>query len=128
MFIAMNRFQVRKGCEADFEAVWREREVHIDRVPGFVSFRLLKGPERDDHVLYASHVVWASRADFEAWTRSEEFRAAHRNAGKGPSLTLGHPVFEGFEVLLALEGSSRPGDVADAAETSRETDSTRSAH
>ena len=124
MFIAMNRFQVRKGCEADFETVWREREVHIDGVPGFVSFRLLRGPERDDHVLYASHVVWAGRGDFEAWTRSEEFRAAHRNAGKGPSLTLGHPVLEGFEVLLAIEGSSRPG--ADA--TSRDSASTRTAH
>jgi heme-degrading monooxygenase HmoA len=126
MFIAMNRFKVRKGAEQDFEQVWLTRDSHLKEVPGFVAFHLLKGPERDDHVLYASHVVWASRADFEAWTRSEEFRAAHRNAGKGPSLTLGHPVFEGFEVLLALEGASRPGVVAD--ETSREVASNRSAH
>ena len=34
MFIAMNRFQVKKECTADFEALWRDREVHIDKLPG----------------------------------------------------------------------------------------------
>ncbi len=103
MYIAMNRFQVKKESTADFETVWRDREVHIDKLPGFVSFHLLRGPEREDHVLYSSHVVWQSKADFEAWTQSEAFRLSHRNAGKGPALTLGHPVFEGFEVLQTLD-------------------------
>jgi hypothetical protein len=31
----------------------------------------------EDHTLYASHTVWESRAAFEAWTKSEAFRAAH---------------------------------------------------
>ncbi|WP_448951318.1 antibiotic biosynthesis monooxygenase family protein [Labrys neptuniae] len=103
MYIAMNRFQVKTESTADFETVWRDREVYIDKLPGFVSFHLLRGPEREDHVLYSSHVVWRSKADFEAWTQSEAFRLSHRNAGKGPALTLGHPVFEGFEVLQTLE-------------------------
>ena len=54
MFIAMNRFKVRKGSELDFEQVWLTRETHLDGVPGFVAFHLLKGPERDDHAVYAS--------------------------------------------------------------------------
>ncbi|HWB47906.1 MAG TPA: antibiotic biosynthesis monooxygenase [Stellaceae bacterium] len=99
MFIAMNRFQVRKGEEAAFETRWRERDSHLHTVAGFVEFHLLKGPEREDHVLYASHTVWRSRDDFAAWTRSEAFRAAHRDAGQGRSLTLSHPEFEGFEVV-----------------------------
>ncbi len=102
MFIAMNRFKVRKGEESAFEARWLERDSHIRAVPGFVEFHLLKGPERDDHVLYASHTVWRSYADFEAWTRSEAFRAAHRDAGQGRSLTISHPEFEGFEVLQVV--------------------------
>ena len=53
MYIAMNRFSVRRGSEADFEAVWLGRDSHLDRVPGFVEFHLLKGPAREDHVLYA---------------------------------------------------------------------------
>ncbi len=102
MFIAMNRFQVRKDSTAAFENVWLSRESHLDRVPGFVEFHLLRGPERDDHVLYASHTVWASREAFTAWTQSKHFRAAHRNAGDNKPLYLGHPEFEGFEVLQTV--------------------------
>ena len=104
MFVAMNRFAVRKGSEAAFEAVWLGRDTHLEAVPGFVEFHLLKGPERDDHVLYASHSIWRSRAAFEAWTRSEAFRAAHRNAGDNKGLYLGHPDFEGFDVLQTVGG------------------------
>ena len=99
MFIAMNRFQVCRGEEAAFEAVWLGRDIHIDRVPGFLAFHLLRGPEREDHTLYSSHTVWTSRAAFEDWTRSEAFRAAHRDAGSGKRLYLGHPQFEGFETI-----------------------------
>jgi heme-degrading monooxygenase HmoA len=98
MFIAMNRFRVTKGSEAAFEHVWLSRDSHLDKVPGFVEFHLLKGPEAEDHTLYASHTIWASRAAFEAWTQSEAFRAAHRDAGDHKPLYLGHPHFEGFDV------------------------------
>jgi heme-degrading monooxygenase HmoA len=62
----------------------------------------LCGPERDDHVLYASHADWESRDAFTAWTQSEHFRASHRNAGDNKPLCLGHPEFEGFEVLQTV--------------------------
>lgn len=102
MYIAMNRFRVAKGSEADFEAVWLGRDSHLGGVPGFVEFHLLKGPEREDHVLYASHTIWRSREDFEAWTRSEAFRKAHAGAGGNKPLYLDHPRFEGFEILQTV--------------------------
>jgi heme-degrading monooxygenase HmoA len=43
MFIAMNRFRVAKGSEAAFEQVWMSRDSHLEKVPGFVEFHLLKG-------------------------------------------------------------------------------------
>jgi heme-degrading monooxygenase HmoA len=98
MFIAMNRFRVFKGREAAFEDMWFARDTYLDAVPGFVGFRLLRGPEAEDHTLYATHTVWASPAAFEAWTRSDAFQAAHRRAGEYKPLYLGHPQFEGFEV------------------------------
>jgi len=103
MFIAMNRFKVRKGNETDFEARWLNRDSHLNTVPGFIEFHLLKGPEREDHVLYASHTIWASQDAFEAWTRSEAFRAAHRDAGQNKPLTLSHPEFEGFAVIQTVK-------------------------
>lgn len=99
MFIAMNRFKVAHGSEADFEAVWKNRETHLSEVPGFIEFHLLKGPVREDHVLYSSHTVFRSEADFEAWTKSEAFRKAHSDAGSRKPLYIGRPEFEGFEVI-----------------------------
>ncbi|QGZ66786.1 antibiotic biosynthesis monooxygenase family protein [Paraburkholderia acidisoli] len=106
MYIAMNRFKVAPGSESAFEEVWAKRDTHLREVPGFIEFHLLKGPQRDDHVLYASHTIWASHADFEAWTRSEQFRAAHRNAGntgENRPVYLSHPEFEGFEVVQTVK-------------------------
>ena len=104
MFIAMNRFRVMKGCEAAFEHVWLSRESHLEKVPGFIEFHLLKGPQAEDHTLYASHSMWKDRAAFEAWTRSEAFRAAHHRAGENKPLYLGHPQFEGFDVCPTING------------------------
>ena len=106
-YIAMNRFKVLKDQADAFEAVWLGRTSRLDELPGFIEFHLLKGPEHDDYILYASHTVWASQADFIAWTKSEQFRAAHAQAGEGKSKTLGHPEFEGFEVIQTVASPRR---------------------
>lgn len=103
MFIAMNRFRIAKGKEAEFERIWRERDSHLNEVPGFVEFALLKGPEHDDHTLYASHTVWRSAEDFQAWTTSDAFRKAHAGAGSSRDVYLGPPQFEGFEAVQVLK-------------------------
>ncbi|HEX3182275.1 MAG TPA: antibiotic biosynthesis monooxygenase [Beijerinckiaceae bacterium] len=105
MYIAMNRFKVIKGEEQAFEQVWLSRETHLESIPGFIEFHLLRGPEYEDHRLYSSHSVWASEAAFTAWTKSEAFRAAHRSAGDNKPLYLGHPQFEGFEVLQTVDAA-----------------------
>ena len=100
MFIAMNRFLIALGREIDFENLWRKRESYLASVTGFREFHLLRGSAQDDGTLYASHSVWESREAFEAWTNSDSFRNAHAQ-GKAPEGTyLGHPQFEGFEVVL----------------------------
>jgi heme-degrading monooxygenase HmoA len=112
MYIAMNRFKVLKGAESAFENVWLSRDSRLDRVPGFIEFHLLRGSERDDHVLYSSHTVWASKDAFTAWTQSEHFRAAHRDAGVNKPLYLGHPEFEGFEVIQTVRNPHARGHAA----------------
>jgi heme-degrading monooxygenase HmoA len=100
MFIAMNRFRIAPGAEETFEKLWRERDSYLDVVPGFREFRLLRGPSDEACTLYASHTVWESREAFEAWTKSESFVKAHQQARAPQGTYLGHPVFEGFEVIL----------------------------
>jgi heme-degrading monooxygenase HmoA len=103
MYIAMNRFKVAPGSEAAFEHLWTSRDSHLREVPGFVEFHLLRGPQKEDHVLYSSHTIWSDHGSFEAWTRSEAFRAAHANAGDNRGMYLGHPEFEGFSVVQTVK-------------------------
>lgn len=100
MFIAMNRFRIASGREEDFEELWRRRESHLDGVEGFRGFHLLRGPEIEGGTLFASHSTWESPEAFRAWTESEAFRRAHAQARAPEGTYLGHPEFEGFEVVL----------------------------
>ena len=100
MYIAMNRFRIARGREEAFEELWRKRDSHLDEVPGFQQFHLLRGPSSDEETLYASHSVWESAEAFEAWTESESFKKAHAQARAPQGTYLGHPNFEGFEVIL----------------------------
>lgn len=104
MFIAMNRFRIKKGREAEFERIWSERDSHLEGVPGFVAFHLLRGPEEEDHTLYASHTVWESEETFADWTRSDAFRKAHAQAGtRTREVYLGPPRFEGFTAVQEIK-------------------------
>ena len=100
MFIAMNRFKIVLNKEQDFEDIWKNRETHLDDVPRFIKFHLVKGKSQETHTLYASHSTWNSRGAFEAWTRSEAFRLAHNEGGQHSDIYLDHPEFEGFEVVI----------------------------
>jgi heme-degrading monooxygenase HmoA len=104
MFVAMNRFKVERGSEDEFESIWKNRDSRLHEMAGFESFYLLRGPvnEAEGYTLYTSHTIWTTKADFEAWTKSQNFRDAHRNAGSNRTLYKGPPTFEGFE---SVEGA-----------------------
>ncbi len=80
--------------------MWRKRDSHLNDVPGFREFHLLRGPTDAEATLFASHSLWDSRSCFEAWTESDAFRQAHAQAHAPEGTYLGHPIFEGFEVLM----------------------------
>ena len=103
MYIAMNRFKINKGNEAEFETIWRERESRLKELPGFIEFHLLKcDTDKDESTsLYSSHAIWQEREDFINWTKSEQFRDAHKGAGERRHIFAGPPHFEGFEVVLS---------------------------
>ena len=96
----MNRFKIVLGKEKEFEDVWKNRDTHLDGVKGFKKFNLIKGKKTDSFTLYASHSIWNSEENFINWTKSDAFRKAHSGAGKYNDIYLGHPEFEGFNVIL----------------------------
>jgi heme-degrading monooxygenase HmoA len=96
MFIAMNNFKVAPGKGDEFETQWRNREIYLEQVPGFVQFSLLKGDGEDE---YISHTVWESRDAFVKWTQSDAFAAGHRQGSVG-GLLLGPPQVKLYEAVL----------------------------
>lgn len=103
MYLTMNRFKVALGQEETFEEIWANRDSRLKEVDGFVSFHLMKGERKDDHTLYASHTAWRDRAAFEAWTKSEAFRAAHAGVRPKGDVYMGHPELEVFESVQSME-------------------------
>ena len=99
MYLAMNRFTVTTDNADAFEALWLGRDSHLKEMDGFVEFHMLKGPEVDGKVVYASHTVWASEDAFRGWTKSDAFRAAHKGAKDSAKLHEGTPTFEGFTAI-----------------------------
>ncbi len=101
MFIAMNRFRIARGREAEFVEHWKRRESYLDQVPGFREFHLLEGPAADDHTVFVSHTTWDSEWAFADWTGSEAFRRAHAQAGQTPrDFYLGPPQLEFFRAVI----------------------------
>ena len=100
MYIAMNRFRIKPGCEQDFIEIWRNRDSHLETVPGFISFNLLQGDSNEEYTLFSSHAVWQDKAAFEGWLKSDAFRKAHANAGSRKDIHVGPPNFEGFQTVL----------------------------
>lgn len=101
MYIAMNRFKVAIGSEETFEDVWKNRDSRLSDMDGFVEFRLLRGKTHTDdgYTLFSSHTLWETEQNFIDWTKSENFRAAHKNAGERKTIYLGPPQFEGFNTV-----------------------------
>ena len=100
MYIAMNRFQIVTGKEKIFEKLWKNRETYLESVKGFKSFNLIKGEANETFTLYASHSTWSSKDAFTNWSKSEAFRKEHKTAGSNRNIYIGHPKFEGFEVII----------------------------
>jgi len=99
MFVVMNRIPVNKAFWEDFEENFRNRQGLVDQSPGFVRHLILRPAEgsSDYHVVLT---LWESKADFEAWTRSESFARAHEKARQTPpEMYAGRNVLEMFEVV-----------------------------
>ena len=99
MYAVTNRIKIQKGNGDHLEEVFGSRGS-VQYEPGFKSFELWSMEMEDDHEIYLVVTRWENKSDFLNWTKSESFSVAHKNAGKNKGLYIGHPIFEGFEVIL----------------------------
>ena len=99
MYIAINRFKVKKESATDFEKVWKNRQSYLSEVPGFMRFWLLKS-EQPEFVEFLSHSQWVNEQAFQGWRQSEQMAKAHSQGSSVGPMMLGHPEFRGYEQAM----------------------------
>lgn len=106
MIAVMNRIPVNPEHAEAFEARFADRAALVDRMPGFVSYRLLRPTQEGDP--YIVMTFWESQVDFQAWTKSPEFKQGHARSGRLPrDAFLGHPKLEVHEII----GEAQAGEI-----------------
>jgi len=86
-----------EGADAGYlNVTYRATDKWLRETP----ITVLRGETKDGLTLFVSHSTWASRDAFVAWTESDAFRKAHGDARSPQGTLAGHPIFEGFEVVL----------------------------
>ncbi|MEG3637760.1 antibiotic biosynthesis monooxygenase family protein [Magnetococcus sp. PR-3] len=98
MIVVMNRIPVHKEHHEAFEARFLNRAGLVDKSPGFIRNVILR-PSEETSEYHVVMTFWESQEHFMAWTKSEAFREAHKNAGSTPEIYKGPNVFEMYEAV-----------------------------
>ena len=94
MIVVMNRITVAEGREKDFEKTFEQRDRAVDSMSGFLNLEVLRPSEGSTYIVMSR---WQTREDFDQWTRSEAFHAAHKKQTPGISQT--RPTLEIYEIF-----------------------------
>jgi len=92
-YIASNRFVVRDGAEAKFEARWANRKSRLATLDGFRYFTLMRrvpvegvAEEYEDDFSYVSFTIWEDKKAFNSWRKGDAFKEAHGGTSIGAFL------------------------------------------
>ena len=96
-FVALSRFVVANGMEAEVKAAFRERPHHVERTAGFVRMEVLCPLDRPQEIWLVTH--WRCGDDYRAWHRGHGYRESHRGIPKGLKLVGRETCIREFEVV-----------------------------
>jgi heme oxygenase (mycobilin-producing) len=96
-FVALSRFVVANGMEAEVKAAFRARPHRVDRAAGFVRMEVLCPLDRPQEIWLVTH--WRCADDYRAWHRGHGYRESHRGIPKGLKLVGRETCIREFEVV-----------------------------
>jgi heme-degrading monooxygenase HmoA len=100
MYIVNNRVPVAKDWQDAFEQRFLARTGQVEQQEGFVRMEILRPDSEQDP--YVVQTAWRDRAAFEAWLKSDDFKAAHKNPLPKEAYN-GEGRIEAFEVIIYAE-------------------------
>jgi heme-degrading monooxygenase HmoA len=96
-FVALSRFVVANGMEAEVKAAFRGRPHLVDRTAGFIRMEVLCPLDRPQEIWLVTH--WRCADDYHAWHSGHAYRESHRGIPKGLKLIGRETCIREFEVV-----------------------------
>lgn len=91
-FVAMSRFTIANGMEAEVHAAFRNRPHLVDREAGFVRMEVLV--PRDNPAEIWLMTWWNDEASYDSWHRGHAYHDSHGGIPKGLKLVRGSTVIQ----------------------------------
>ncbi|HEY9422625.1 MAG TPA: antibiotic biosynthesis monooxygenase [Thermoanaerobaculia bacterium] len=98
-FVAMSRFTVANGMEAEVRQAFRDRPHLVDDVPGFVRMEVLS-PVDDPREIWLL-TYWSDERSFQSWHRGHLHHEAHKGIPKGLKLVPKSTVIRYFDYICS---------------------------
>ncbi len=103
MITVANRIFVAPEYAEAFEERFRSRARLVDTMPGFILNQVLRPVNPGDP--YIILTLWETRAHFDAWVQSEEFRQGHARSNALPAAAFTAP--NRLEIHEVIQDTSR---------------------
>jgi len=97
-YVVANRVSVAQGWEDKFSERFRNRAGQVEKQPGFIRMQILRPVTQGDPFVVLT--TWESRAAFENWVGSEDFKLAHQNPLPKEAFS-GEGKLEQFDVIIS---------------------------
>lgn len=94
-FVAVSRFVIANGMEAEVKAAFRARPHLVDRAPGFLRLDVLSPLASPNEIWIMTY--WTDAESYRAWHRSHVYHDAHKGIPKGLKLVPGEQRITEFE-------------------------------
>lgn len=97
MFVAMSKFVVANGMEAEVKQAFRARPHLVDDAPGYLRMEVFSPLDAPAELWLITH--WTDEASFKAWHKSHMYHESHKGIPKGLKLVPYTTEMRYFELV-----------------------------
>jgi signal transduction histidine kinase/heme-degrading monooxygenase HmoA len=112
MVVALSRFKVANGMEAEVARAFRQRPRSVEKAPGFLWLEVMT--DRSDPAVFYLLTRWTDQSSFESWHKSAEHRESHAFIPKGLKLDASWTHLYSLDRIDGVTGSPLTDTIADA--------------
>ena len=96
-FVALSKFVIANGMEAEVKRAFNERPHLVDEAPGYVRMDVISPFDCPAEVWLITY--WLDEESFRVWHRSHEYHESHRGIPRGLKLVRGSAEVRHFEYV-----------------------------